>query len=81
VTSNRTYVTRDCNPGSLSKPISRRFTGKKVSPYHSTLMEDEWNKNVYHDHDDCSDRLRIKAEHKQQGTANRRHCDACVKKA
>jgi hypothetical protein len=38
-------------------------------------MEDERNKNVYHDHDDCSDGLRIK------GTANRRHCDECVKKA
>jgi hypothetical protein len=53
----------------------------KVPAYHSTSMEDERNKNVYHDHDDCSDGLRIKAEHKQQGTANRRHCDECVKKA
>ena len=51
----------------------------KVAPYHSTLMEDERNKN--HDHDDCSDGLRIKAENKQQGTANRRHSDDCVKKA
>jgi hypothetical protein len=44
-------------------------------------MEDERNKNVYHDHNDCSDGLRIKAGHKQQVTANRRHCDECVKKA
>jgi hypothetical protein len=36
-----------------------------VAPYHSTLMEDERNKNVYHDHDDCSDGLRIKPENKQ----------------
>jgi hypothetical protein len=53
----------------------------KVAACHSTLMEDERNKNVYHDHDDCSDGLGIKAEHKQQGTANSRHCDECVKKA
>jgi hypothetical protein len=53
----------------------------KVAPYHSTSMEDERNKNVYHDHDDYSDGFRIKAEPKQQGTANRRHCDECVKKA
>jgi len=44
-------------------------------------MEDERNKNVYHDHDDCSDGLRIKAEPNQQGTANRRHRDEGVKKA
>ena len=37
----------------------------KVAAYHSTLMEDEWNKKVCHDHDYCSDGLRIKAEHKQ----------------
>ena len=36
----------------------------RVAPYHSTLMEDERNKNVCRDHDDCSDGLRIKTEHK-----------------
>jgi hypothetical protein len=53
----------------------------KVAPYHSTLMEDERNKNVYHDHNDCSDGLRIKAENRKEGTAGRRHCDECNKKA
>jgi hypothetical protein len=53
----------------------------KVTPYHSNLMEDEKNKNVYHDHNDCSDGLRIKAEHRKEGTDGRRHCDECAKKA
>jgi hypothetical protein len=51
-----------------------------VYPYHTILMEDERNRNVYHNHDDCPDGLRIKPEHRRAGTANRRRCDECVKK-
>ncbi len=31
----------------------------KVYPYHTVLMEDERNRSVYHDHEDCPDGRRI----------------------
>jgi hypothetical protein len=52
----------------------------KAYPYHTILVEDYPRDNVYHDHSDCPDGLRIKPEHKRQGTANRRRCDECIKK-
>jgi hypothetical protein len=51
----------------------------KVYPYHTVLMEDESNLNVYHDLDDCPDGRRIQPQHKWQGSANLRKCDECVR--
>ena len=49
----------------------------KVYPYHTSQPEVP---NVYHDHDNCPDGMRIKPEHKRAGTDNRRRCDECIKK-
>jgi hypothetical protein len=52
----------------------------KVSPYHTvTLEEGQGHRNVYHDHDDCSDGKRIKPEHRRRGDDGRPRCDECKK--
>jgi hypothetical protein len=52
----------------------------KVAPYHTITPEQDepGHRNVYHDHDDCPDGRRIKAENKRSGTAGRPRCDACT---
>jgi hypothetical protein len=52
----------------------------KVAPYHTITPEQDepGHRNVYHDHDDCPDGRRIKAENKRSGTAGRPGCDACT---
>ena len=50
-----------------------------VPPYHTVLMEDERNRNVYHARSECPDGRRIKPEHRRDGTANRRKCDECTR--
>ena len=52
----------------------------KVTAYHTVLQATPPERNVYHDHSDCPDGLRIKPEHKASGTDNRPRCDACIEK-
>ena len=52
----------------------------KCPPYHTILPEyGPKERNVYHDHDDCADGMRIKREHRVPGPggANRFRCDNC----
>jgi hypothetical protein len=49
----------------------------KVSPYHTIIPEKPPERDVYHDHSNCADGMRIKPEHKKQGTANRPRCRKC----
>jgi hypothetical protein len=50
----------------------------KVLPYHTiNLEEGAGHRNVYHDHDDCSDGKRILKKDWRSGTANRPRCDEC----
>jgi hypothetical protein len=52
----------------------------KIAAYHTDSHEyPPSHRNVYHDHSDCPDGKRIKAEHRKSGTANRPRCDECKK--
>ncbi len=52
----------------------------KVSPYHTITPEKDkpGHRDVYHDHDDCSDGRRILPQDKRSGTAGRPRCDECI---
>lgn len=51
----------------------------KVYPYHTKSEEDgSQHRNVYHDHDNCSDGKRIKAKNKETGTDGRPRCKECI---
>lgn len=47
------------------------------SPYHTETEEEPKQRDVYHDHLDCPDGKRIKAENKVSGKGGRPRCDAC----
>jgi hypothetical protein len=51
----------------------------KVAPYHTTTPEagEPGHRDVYHDHNDCSDGNRILPENKVSGTGGRPKCDEC----
>ncbi len=51
----------------------------KVAPYHTTTPEagDPGHRDVYHDHNDCSDGKRILPQNKVSGTGGRPKCDEC----
>jgi hypothetical protein len=51
----------------------------KVDPYHTTTPEgdDPGHRDVYHDHDNCSDGKRILPQNKVSGTGGRPKCDEC----
>ena len=49
----------------------------KVNPYHTVTEEEPDRRDVYHDHDDCPDGMRIKPENRRPGDAGRPRCDEC----
>ena len=52
----------------------------KVAAYHTNSPEyPTQTREVHHDHDDCPDGKRIKREHREPGTGNKRRCKECVK--
>jgi hypothetical protein len=52
----------------------------RVSPYHTNSTEyPPKHREVYHDHDDCQDGKRIKREHRENGTGNKKRCDVCIR--
>ena len=52
----------------------------KVSPYHTDSLEYPFeHRNVYHDHDNCSDGKRIKPQYKLAGTGGKPCCKECIK--
>lgn len=52
----------------------------KVEPYHTNSHEySEEHREVYHDKNTCPSGKRIKPEHREQGTGNRKHCSQCKK--
>ena len=55
-------------------------TMAKVAAYHTNSPEyPPKHREVYHDKDTCPDGRRIKPEHKEQGTGNKKHCFECDK--
>jgi hypothetical protein len=54
----------------------------KVAPYHTDSKEyPEAVREVHHDHDDCYEGKKIKPQHYQTGTGNKRLCKVCEKMA
>jgi hypothetical protein len=51
----------------------------KVGPYYTITPEsgEPRHRDVYHDHDDCSDGQRILPKHNVRGTGGRPKCDEC----
>jgi hypothetical protein len=51
----------------------------KVQLYHTVTPEagQPGHRDVYHDHNNCSDGLRIKPENRVSGTGGRNKCDEC----
>jgi hypothetical protein len=63
--------------GILAELSTEREAGMaKVNPYHSASPND---RNVYHDHDDCTEGNNIEKQNIRQGTGNRPRCDHCVR--
>jgi hypothetical protein len=59
---------------------NRNVQTARVSRYHTNSMEYPLNRReVYHDRDDCPDGTRIKREHRENGTGNKKRCDACIR--
>jgi hypothetical protein len=57
---------------------NRSVQTAQVSPYHTNSMEyPPPRREVYHDRNDCPDGKRIKREHRENGTGNKKRCDAC----
>lgn len=51
-----------------------------VSAYHTNSKEyPPQHREVYHDKDTCPDGKRIKPEHREAGTGNKKHCLECYK--
>lgn len=51
-----------------------------VSAYHTNSKEyPAQHREVYHDKDTCPDGKRIKPEHREAGTGNKKHCLECYK--
>ena len=56
------------------------FKMAKVAPYHTNSPEyPPEHREVYHDKDTCPAGKRIKSEHREQGTGNKKHCLQCDK--
>lgn len=52
----------------------------KVNPFHTNSEEHPpKHREVYHDTDTCPDGKRIKPEHRENGTGNKKHCLECEK--
>jgi hypothetical protein len=52
----------------------------KVYPYHTNSPEyPPTHREVYHDKDTCPDGKRIKSEHRESGSGNKKHCLECDK--
>jgi hypothetical protein len=52
----------------------------RISPYHTNSPEyPPKHREVYHDKDTCPDGKRIKPEHREPGTGNKKHCLECDK--
>jgi hypothetical protein len=51
----------------------------KVAPYYTITPEsgEPRHRDVYHDHDNCSDGQRILPKHKVRGTGGLPKCDEC----
>lgn len=51
-----------------------------VPAYHTNSPEyPPKHREVYHDKDTCPDGRRIKREHRETGTGNKKHCLECPK--
>ena len=55
------------------------FRVAKVGPYYTITPEsgEPRHRDVYHDHDNCSDGRRILPKHKVRGMGGRTKCDEC----
>jgi hypothetical protein len=52
----------------------------KVNPFHTNSPEYlPTHREVYHDIDTCPDGKRIKPQHREDGTGNKKHCLECEK--
>lgn len=51
----------------------------KVNPYHTRTPEGQepGHRDVYHDHNNCSDGRRILPQNRVSGTGGRPKCDEC----
>ena len=66
--------------GAVDSGSSNRSVTARASRYHTNSMEYPLNRReVYHDRDDCPDGKRIKREHRENGTGNKKRCDACIR--
>jgi hypothetical protein len=51
----------------------------KVDAYHTDSEEYEpKHREVYHDHDNCSDGKKIEAKHRKSGTGGKKLCKVCA---
>jgi hypothetical protein len=52
----------------------------KVSPYNTDSTEyPPEHRNVYHNHDNCSEGKKIKPQHRKNGTGGKKQCKECIK--
>jgi hypothetical protein len=52
----------------------------KIAPFHTNSPEyPPTHREVFHDKDTCPDGKRIKPEHCERGTGNKKHCLECDK--
>ena len=68
------------HPTGIENPRVSEVPTVKVAPYHSISLEDQQRQRyVHHDHDDCEDGKRIRSYNKRQGTGGFPRCDVCIK--
>ena len=70
----RSVVVRSALPdwaqeGTMSKVAAYNTSSPEYLPQH---------REVYHDHDDCSDGKKIKREHREPGTGGKKRCKVCI---
>lgn len=53
---------------------------KKDPPYHTdSLEEPPEHRQVYHDHNDCSEGKKIQQKHRKDGDGGKERCKVCIK--
>lgn len=52
----------------------------KLAPFHTNSEEYlPKHREVYHDHDDCSEGKKIQATHRESGTGGKKRCEICIR--
>jgi hypothetical protein len=52
----------------------------KVPPFHATTVESApRQRQVYHDHDDCPDAMKVRHDLREPGTGNKWRCITCIR--